>query len=241
MWALKQYLFLVPTDPSICTTATEACDPQESKEQSCEEKHFCPCGNSTLIATICPWCLSLAWFSPLRVGIYGQNCRLHFLEGGNLWPELQTPRPPELSFCRSLRTQFFTTFSWATDLLISSACVCTRSLQVVPSSLWPDGLQSTSLLCPWGSSRQEYWSGLPCPDPENLPYWGLNPCLLHLLHCRWFLYPLIHWGSPRSIVRGLNFKMIKTNQKNNVWWLIVNCLLSKFKFTGVNLNDSLCF
>ena len=140
MWALKQYLFLVPTDPSICTTATEACDPQESKEQSCEEKHFCPCGNSTLIATICPWCLGLAWFSALRVGIYGQNCRLHFPEGGNLWPELQTPRPPELSFCRSLRTQFFTTFSWATDLQTSSACVCTRSLQVVPSSLWLDGL-----------------------------------------------------------------------------------------------------
>lgn len=38
--ALKQYLFLVPTDPSVCTTITEPWDPQESKEQSCEEKHF---------------------------------------------------------------------------------------------------------------------------------------------------------------------------------------------------------
>ena len=27
------------------------------------------------------------------------------------------------------------------------------------------------LLCPWGFSRQEYWSGLPCPSPGNL----LNP------------------------------------------------------------------
>ena len=26
-------------------------------------------------------------------------------------------------------------------------------------------------LCPWGFSRQEYWSGLPCPSPGNL----LNP------------------------------------------------------------------
>ena len=26
-----------------------------------------------------------------------------------------------------------------------------------------------------GFSRQEYWSGLPCPRPGNLP----NPCLLH--------------------------------------------------------------
>ena len=25
------------------------------------------------------------------------------------------------------------------------------------------------LLCPWGFSRQEYWSGLPCPPPRDLP------------------------------------------------------------------------
>ena len=29
---------------------------------------------------------------------------------------------------------------------------------------------------------QEYWSGLPCPPPEDLPNQGLNPCLLCLLH-----------------------------------------------------------
>ena len=31
-------------------------------------------------------------------------------------------------------------------------------------------------------SRQEYWSGLPCPPLGDLPGPGLNPCLLHLLH-----------------------------------------------------------
>jgi len=25
------------------------------------------------------------------------------------------------------------------------------------------------LLCPWGFSRQEYWSGFPCPPPGDLP------------------------------------------------------------------------
>ena len=30
-----------------------------------------------------------------------------------------------------------------------------------------------------GFSRQEYWSGLPCPSPGNLPNPGLNPGLLH--------------------------------------------------------------
>ena len=34
-----------------------------------------------------------------------------------------------------------------------------------------------------GFSRQEYWSGLPCPPPGDLPYPGIEPmslaCLLH--------------------------------------------------------------
>ena len=33
--------------------------------------------------------------------------------------------------------------------------------------------------------RQEYWSGLPCPPPGDLPNLGL-------LHCRWTLYCLSH-------------------------------------------------
>ena len=31
------------------------------------------------------------------------------------------------------------------------------------------------LLCPWGCSRLEYWSGLPCPPPRDLPNQGSNP------------------------------------------------------------------
>ena len=31
------------------------------------------------------------------------------------------------------------------------------------------------LLCPWGFSRQEYWSGLPCPPPEDPPNSGIEP------------------------------------------------------------------
>ena len=29
-------------------------------------------------------------------------------------------------------------------------------------------------LCPWGFSRQEYWSGLPCPPSGNLPKPGIE-------------------------------------------------------------------
>ena len=42
-------------------------------------------------------------------------------------------------------------------------------------SLWPHGLQPTRLLCPWGFSRQEYWSGWPCPPPGDLPNPGIEP------------------------------------------------------------------
>ena len=37
-----------------------------------------------------------------------------------------------------------------------------------------------------GFSRQEYWSGLPCPPPGDLPTRVSNLCLLHLLHCTFF-------------------------------------------------------
>ena len=46
---------------------------------------------------------------------------------------------------------------------------------VMSDSLPPHGQQSTRLLCPWGFSRQEYWSGLPCPPPGDLPNPGIKP------------------------------------------------------------------
>ena len=49
------------------------------------------------------------------------------------------------------------------------------SLSVVSDSLWLHGLERARLLCPWGFSRQEYWSGLPCPLPGDLPNPGIEP------------------------------------------------------------------
>ena len=40
---------------------------------------------------------------------------------------------------------------------------------VMSKSLWAHGLQPARLLCPWRFSRQECWSGLPSPPPEDLP------------------------------------------------------------------------
>ena len=48
------------------------------------------------------------------------------------------------------------------------------SRSVVSDSLRPHGLQPARLLCPWGFSKQEYWSGLPYPPPGDLPNPGIE-------------------------------------------------------------------
>ena len=50
-----------------------------------------------------------------------------------------------------------------------------ESHSIVSDSLWPHGLQPSRLLCPWGFSRQEYWSALPCPPPGDVPNPGIKP------------------------------------------------------------------
>ena len=60
-----------------------------------------------------------------------------------------------------------------------SKCLCifvtVLSPSVLSDSLRPHGLQPARLLCPWGFSRQEYWSGLPCPPPVDLSNPGIEP------------------------------------------------------------------
>ena len=53
-----------------------------------------------------------------------------------------------------------------------------KSLQLCLDSLRPCGLQPTRLLkapLSMGFSRQEYWSGLPCPLPGDLPSPVIEP------------------------------------------------------------------
>ena len=45
----------------------------------------------------------------------------------------------------------------------------------VSDCLQPHGLLSARLLCPWRFSKREYWSGLPCPPPGDLPNPGTEP------------------------------------------------------------------
>ena len=69
--------------------------------------------------------------------------------------------------CRLL---FFSCESF--DYIKSYPCVCV-SHSVVSDSLWPHRLLPTRLLS-MEFSRQEYWSGLPFPSPEDLPDPGIE-------------------------------------------------------------------
>ena len=57
-------------------------------------------------------------------------------------------------------------------------CVCIVCCAVLSHSVMSDSLRPhgpARLLCPWGFSRQEYWDGLSCPPPGNLPNPGIKP------------------------------------------------------------------
>ena len=49
------------------------------------------------------------------------------------------------------------------------------SHSAMSDSLRPCGLPPVRPLCPWGFSRQEYWSGLPLCPPGDLPNPGIKP------------------------------------------------------------------
>ena len=62
------------------------------------------------------------------------------------------------------------------------------------------------LLCPWGFSRQEYWSGLPYSPPGDLPKPGIEP-----------RFPSLQEDSllsePPGKTEGLNYKQVKQDHK----------------------------
>uniref|UniRef100_A0A8B9W367 CIDE-N domain-containing protein n=1 Tax=Bos mutus grunniens TaxID=30521 RepID=A0A8B9W367_BOSMU len=55
--------------------------------------------------------------------------------------------------------------AYAVQCLVTQSCL---TLQL-------HGPQPTRLLSLWGFSRQEYWSGLPCPPPGDIPNPGIEP------------------------------------------------------------------
>ena len=81
------------------------------------------------------------------------------------------------------------------------ACECAKSLRLCPTFAIPWTVAHQAPLS-MGFSRQEYWSGLPCPaagdlsDPVIFLTQGSNWCLLGLLHWEADSLPLRHLGGP---------------------------------------------
>jgi len=69
-----------------------------------------------------------------------------------------------------------------------------------------------------GFSRQEYWSGLPCPPPGDLPYPGIQACLDSCIGRRVFcfvLLPLVPPGKRKvnpGIASGVRLNWPGSNQ-----------------------------
>ena len=73
-----------------------------------------------------------------------------------------------------------------------------------------------------GFSRQEYWNGLLCPPPGDLPDWGSNLHLLCLLHWQADSLPLVPPGKPNT-------------QYDMCAYLVCVCLLSNYPSKWITL------
>ena len=82
---------------------------------------------------------------------------------------LRTMAPTEQAFASSAAPQKLE------NIPIDQYVGAGLSRSVPSDSLQPHGLWPTRLLCPRGFSRPEYWSGLPCPPPGDLPDPGTEP------------------------------------------------------------------
>ena len=65
-------------------------------------------------------------------------------------------------------------YSFRVGVLTRLLCAVLCLVALLSPNLHPHGLKPAKLLCPWGFSRQEYWSGLPCPPPGDLPSPGIK-------------------------------------------------------------------
>ena len=94
---------------------------------------------------------------------------------------------------------------WVSNLRLQYAAAAAQLLQSCPTLCNPMDYACRVLLS-MGFSRQEDWSGLPCPPPGHLPDSGIestSQCLLHWLPARFFTTSAT-WESPGSSMNVCN-------------------------------------
>ena len=121
-----------------------------------------------------------------------------------------TSESSRFTYCWSLAWRILSIFFLASAMLCLVTQSCLTLCDIMDYS-------------PPDSSRQEYWSGLWCPPPGDLPTQGSNP---GLPRCRWILYWLNHQGSPRILEWvAYPFSMGSSWPRNQTW---VSCIAGGF-------------
>ena len=148
-------------------------------------------------------------------------------KNGALCPSVCSPHPAQSSPKSSHQVEsWWQSLDWANMAQGTPTpvpvCVLRHLSRVwLFSTLWTIARQTPLSM---GFSRQEYWSGLPCPPPGFFPTQGSNP---GLFHCRQILY---HWATRevppvpatvinserkgRAEIRAQLLKHFLNNQKN---------------------------
>ena len=87
-------------------------------------------------------------------------------------------------------------------------------------------LFATPMDCPWGFSRQEYWSWLPCSPPGHLPNPGIEPRTPAL---QVDSLPSEPPGKPISLW-SINFQKLRplNRAKNNLFFKSNDALINRF-------------
>ena len=162
-----------------------------------------------------PWLIHVnVWQKPLQYCkvislqlIKKKKAQVFFI--GETWDKQETQKNWDLVWVLPLNTCL------VLDKLLSFACLFSKALR----EGWLPYLISVKryllshvwlFVIPWTVacqaplsiefSKQEYWSGLPCPSPGDLPDGGTGPSI-YLLHFRQVLYHLRHQAIPH-LIRG---------------------------------------
>ena len=126
------------------------------------------------------------------------------------------------------------------------------SRSVMSDSLQPHGLFPIRFLCPWGFSRQEYWSRLPCPSPgSSQPRdWTEVSCTARGFFASWATREaqaftgecLIFYSFFCLFVNLFFFSSRKTivifKQSDTLKFAVI---FNKFKFCGYNHSGGTCY
>ena len=191
---------------------------KKDENQACEEVYFeypgLPCGSdgkhlSTMWET---WVRSLGWEDSLgnEMATHSStSCHENPVDGG--------------AWCRLLSREYIFNNIWSQKGPLYACLVALA----VSDSLWPS-LWTAARQAPLstGFSRQEYWSGLPCLPPGNLPDPGIETASLTspALTSRFFTTSTT-WEAPEGPLLG-NYISIErllwnrsTTEKANLWLL----------------------